>query len=465
MSKALRILILEDQPADAELVTRELRKAGFKFIIKEVATEKEFLAELAAYGPEVILADYAVPGFGGLSALAAAQKLCPETPFIFVSGSLGEEAAVETLHHGATDYVAKTRLARLGPAVRRALREGAERRKGQQAEQRILELNLMLRATGTINALIVRERDPRQLLSEACKILVETRGYQLAWIGQVEPGSKRVVPSASAGKDSDYLDAVTITWDETPAGQGPIGTAIRSGQPVACQDTATDPRFAPWKEAALADGFASMAAMPMIHASRALGVVAVYSGRTGAFHAEELSLLSELASDLGFALQSIEHEQERKRAEESLRENERRYRLLFNSGYDAVLVHQQGSDGNGPGKFIEVNDIACQRLGYSREELLQLTPRDISAPETLPDTPRIRANLAVEMAAVSEGVQLTKHGRRIPVEISTHVFELNGKPTRLSTVRDITERKRRKKRYLLRKFAIADSSRPPKTAF
>ena len=317
MSKPLRILILEDRAADAELVTRELRKAGFEFVAKKVTTEKEFLVELRNLAPQVILADYSLPGYDGLSALAAAQKQCPETPFIFVSGSLGEEKALETLHRGATDYVLKERLARLGPAVRRALREREEMRKGRQAEQRVRELNLVVRATGAINALMIRERDPKRLLVEACKILVKTRGYHFAWIGQVEPGSKRVVPAASAGEDAGYLDAVTITWDETPTGQGPIGTAIRTGQPVACQDMATDPRFAPWRKEATACGFASMAAMPMVHGSLVRGAVAVYSERTGAFNAEELDLLKELANDLAFALQSIEHEQERRWAEES----------------------------------------------------------------------------------------------------------------------------------------------------
>jgi PAS domain S-box-containing protein len=566
MNKPLCILILEDQPADAELVTSELRKAGLEFVAKTVATEKEFLAELRNFAPQLILADYSLPGYDGLSALAAAQKECPETPFIFVSGSMGEERAIETLHLGATDYVLKQRPARLGPAVRRTLREQEERQKRQQAEreqheaearyralfeespdgivvldpetarplefnaaahrqlgysreefarlsladieaketleqtratidevrrggrkdfetwqrtregqirhvavtaqilgvsgrpvfhciwrditerkqaeQRVHELNLMVKASGAINALMVRERDRQRLLAEACKILVETRGYQFAWIGQVAPGPKRVVPTARAGKDAGYLDAVTITWDETPTGQGPMGTAIRTGQAVACQDTATDPRSGPWREEATARGFASVAAVPLIHGSRVLGAVAVYSVRTSAFPAEELELLKELAADLAFALQSIEHEQERKRAEESLGESERRFRLLFNSGYDAVFVHQGGGANNGSGKFIEVNDIACQRLGYTRKELLQMTPRDISAPETLPDIPGIRAKLAVDGSAISQGVHITKDGRRIPVEISTHVFELNGKPTRLSTVRDITERKR-----------------------
>ena len=135
MSEALRILILEDQPADAELVTHELRKAGFEFTAKNVTSEKQFLAELRNARPELILADYSLPGYDGLSALAAAQKQCPETPFIFVSGTLGEEKAIETLRHGATDYVLKDRLTRLGPAVRRALRDREEMRKREQAEK------------------------------------------------------------------------------------------------------------------------------------------------------------------------------------------------------------------------------------------------------------------------------------------------------------------------------------------
>ena len=84
---------------------------------------------------------------------------------------------------------------------------------------------MVLRASGAINALMVRERDPRRLLAEASKILVETRGYQLAWIGLVKPNSKQVVPEASAGNDAGYLDAVSITWDETPTGQRPIPPA------------------------------------------------------------------------------------------------------------------------------------------------------------------------------------------------------------------------------------------------
>jgi PAS domain S-box-containing protein len=130
-----------------------------------------------------------------------------------------------------------------------------------------------------------------------------------------------------------------------------------------------------------------------------------------------------------------------KRAEEALRESEKRYRLLFDSGRDAVFIHE-GSDSEGgpPGKFIEVNSVACQRLGYTQEELLQMRPFDIDAPETLPATPGIIKKLEEEGYAVWEGVHVAKDGRRIPVEITNQLFILNGKLTHLSTARDITER-------------------------
>ena len=95
-----------------------------------------------------------------------------------------------------------------------------------------------------------------------------------------------------------------------------------------------------------------------------------------------------------------------------------------------------------PGKFFEVNDIGCERLGYTREELLTMSPKDIDAPETYALVPGMMEKLQREKHIVWEGVHLTKSGIRIPVEISNHLFELEGKAVILATVRDITERKR-----------------------
>jgi len=128
------------------------------------------------------------------------------------------------------------------------------------------------------------------------------------------------------------------------------------------------------------------------------------------------------------------------RAEEVIRSSEERYRLLFNSGNDAVFVHPSLS-GEAPVRFIEVNDIACKRLGYSREELLQMGPLDINAPDALPDVPWIMEQLATQGSAMWEGAHIAKEGRNIPVEINNHFFELDGKTIILATARDITERK------------------------
>jgi PAS domain S-box-containing protein len=360
MTGKLQLLLLEDRPTDAELVMRHLREDGIQFEAKCVASEAEFLAQLRDNPPDIILADYSLPAYDGLSALAAVRKERAEIPFIFVSGTLGEETAIEAVQHGATDYVLKQRLSRLGPAVRRALREIEEHQGRARAEKHIRELNLLLRAIRAISQLIVRERDPRKLLAEACNILVQTRSYSLAWIGLTEAGSKRVVPAACAGERTDYLDQVRITWDETATGRGPTGTAMRTGQPWVCQDTATDPRFAPWREIALARGYVSVAAVPMRHGARTLGAVTVCSNRKDSLHEEEVALLKELADDLAFALQSIEDEIERRGAEARLR----LLGLALESAANAIVITDRA------GIIIWANPAFTQLTGYSLEEAL-----------------------------------------------------------------------------------------------
>ncbi|MHB9098132.1 MAG: hybrid sensor histidine kinase/response regulator [Syntrophales bacterium] len=118
-----------------------------------------------------------------------------------------------------------------------------------------------------------------------------------------------------------------------------------------------------------------------------------------------------------------------------------RYRLLFNHVSDAVFVHYGPDEHNLPGKFIEVNDVACRRLGYTREELLKMSPPDIDAPETVPKLPAMMEKLFRDKQALWEGTHIGKDGRRIPVEINNVLFHLDDKPLILSTVRDITERK------------------------
>ena len=135
MKSPLRILYLEDDPRDAELVQETLAIDGIEFHVTRVENETDFVESLEQGGFDLILADYTLPSFDGLSALKIAQQNWPHVPLIFVSGTLGEETAIEALKFGATDYVFKTRLSRIAPSVRRALRKAEERIDLTRAEE------------------------------------------------------------------------------------------------------------------------------------------------------------------------------------------------------------------------------------------------------------------------------------------------------------------------------------------
>ncbi len=135
MKPNLTILYLEDDPKDADLVLAMLEAEGVTCRVTLVETKADFLASLEQEGIDLILADYSLPTFDGMSALKIAVEKRPEVPFIFVSGAMGEEAAIEALKIGATDYILKTRLSRISPSVQRALREAQQRLDRASAEE------------------------------------------------------------------------------------------------------------------------------------------------------------------------------------------------------------------------------------------------------------------------------------------------------------------------------------------
>ena len=134
MAPTVRVLVSEDVQADAELEIRELKRAGARVVHRTVDSEEAFTRALREFVPDVILSDFTMPGFDGMAALSIAREICPHTPFIFVSGSIGEEYAIRALKNGATDYVLKTNLVRLPVTVERALTEAAERRERRRTE-------------------------------------------------------------------------------------------------------------------------------------------------------------------------------------------------------------------------------------------------------------------------------------------------------------------------------------------
>ena len=164
MAERSRILFVEDAANDAELAARELKRAGLVFEWRRVETEPDYRSAIREFDPHVILSDFSMPHFDGMEALRMAVELCPDVPFIFVSGTLGEEYAVRALKNGATDYVLKTNLIRLPAAIERAMREAKERvarnalqREVRDSEQRFRQLAENIRDVFWMNAVDTRE--------------------------------------------------------------------------------------------------------------------------------------------------------------------------------------------------------------------------------------------------------------------------------------------------------------------
>lgn len=152
MMQPLRVLHLEDDCVDADLIVTTLTEGGLPCVSHRVDSQSAFLQALKDSRPDVILADYSLPGFDGLTALELAQKIAPDVPFLFVSATLGEELAIDAMHRGATDYILKQRLGRLIPSVHRALRELQERTERRRAELALRDSEKQLRQAQKMEA-------------------------------------------------------------------------------------------------------------------------------------------------------------------------------------------------------------------------------------------------------------------------------------------------------------------------
>jgi signal transduction histidine kinase len=212
MKSEIHILMLEDDRADAELVDHALRRGGFAFTLVRVDSREDFLRELAQRPPQLILLDYSLPGFDGLTALNLAQEKYPDIPFIFVTGTLGEEVVIEMLKSGATDYVLKHRLTRLAPAVQRALRETAERAERRQAVESLRKSHKQLRAL-SVYLQYVREderiRISRQVHDELGQALTGLK-MDLYWLANRLPKNLRVAQEKARAM-SAHIDSTIQT--------------------------------------------------------------------------------------------------------------------------------------------------------------------------------------------------------------------------------------------------------------
>jgi diguanylate cyclase (GGDEF)-like protein len=303
----LRLLILEDAAAEAELTVRALETAGLDCAWQRVDSETEFRAGLREQ-PDIVLSDFSLPRFDGMSALAIAASEAPGIPFIFVSGTIGEERAIEALKHGAVDYVLKTNLARLGPAAKRALGAAASDRARRQAEERVARLTRVLQMLSGISTAVVRVRDRTELLEEASRIAHSVGNYVCALVVLIDPRTRIARVAAWAGAGREFQGELTFKVDDSgprTAGESVTDRALRTGEVAVCDDVAQVAGPLRFGDKLETLGIRSLASIPLLIEDTPVGAFTVGGAGAGMFGEEEMRMLQEVAANLSFALQYL----------------------------------------------------------------------------------------------------------------------------------------------------------------
>jgi len=199
----------------------------------------------------------------------------------------------------------------------RLLSEIAER---MRVEEELRAANRTLRTINRCNEALVRATEEIELVEAICRILVEDGGMRMAWVGYREENAAQGIRRVGhAGFDDGYLDLIDVSWADAPTGQGPTGTAIRTGELCWADDIATDPRFRPWQDEALRRGYRSALALPLKSNGTAFGALILYADRPCAFDEQTRSHFTDLANDLAYGVMAIRTRVERARVEAELR--------------------------------------------------------------------------------------------------------------------------------------------------
>jgi CheY-like chemotaxis protein len=254
--------------------------------------DRELHVLLRAGAPDLILSDFSLPGFGGMTALAVARVEAAGVPFIFLSGTIGEELAIEALKCGATDYVLKSNPQRLVPAIKRALAEAELRRTSQLAERQVARLTGVLQMLSGINTALLRIQNRDELLHETCRLAHRMGGYAIAMVALINPTTRMARPIGWAGWDFfPQPDHEFPVADHEADDKSLMGRVIRTGQATLCEDINRTTLVIDGKDKLVAAGVRSLACLPLRVDGTPVGSFLCGTTTTGVIGQEELLLL------------------------------------------------------------------------------------------------------------------------------------------------------------------------------
>ncbi len=309
MPDLLRALVLEDNRADLDLLLHELRRAGFEIDAQHVDDKASYAASLSA-DVDVILADYALPQFDAAHALLLLQQRGLDVPFIVVTGSVSEEAAVECMKLGAADYLLKDRLARLGPAVRQALEAKRLRDERRRAQQEVHRRNRELTLLNRVIAASAEGLEDKDILQIACRELSAALGVPrvVAALFDSDKSSVVIVGEHLADGAPSVLGQIIALGDAVP-----LAELLVLKAPLIVDAASSDPRLELIRSLVLESGLASLLFVPLIVAGEVVGGVGLGTCEERRFSREDVDLVRSVADQLSGALARAQLEQEHRR--------------------------------------------------------------------------------------------------------------------------------------------------------
>ncbi len=313
-------------------------------------------------------------------------------------------------------------------------RDSGERRFPSRGASRMGRTYHILSA---IDQVILRTQDPTVILEEACRIAAGVGGFELAWVGLLDPDTKHVRLAYNSGRDEGLLSTITVTAGDEASGNGVVGTSIRENRSVIVQDVRTDPRMAYWKDFFEQLGYRTAGGFPLRVSGKPIGALVLYSAQSSHFDAAEAHLFEQVAEDLSNALTAIEAARSIAAAQTALARSEKRYRDLFDLNPHPLAVVDLETFG-----FLAVNNAAVSDYGYSRDEFLAMTVLDLEPPEEAAEMVAAMSRVLAGGGFRTSGPwhQILKDGSIIRMEVSAHDIDFDGRPARLLLAIDVTQR-------------------------
>lgn len=413
MGKILRILNVDDSEQDALLVNSHLSGAGYEVVSDRVDTAEAMLAMLTSRNWDIILCDYSLPNFSALEALATLHGSGQDIPLIVISGTVGEDIAVEAMLSGANDYLTKDNLTRLIPAIERELTESENRRGQRQAEMErkvIFEIIQGIISTPNLDDFFTLVyRSIKQLVyAENCFIILK-----------------------ESKSDNVHFEFWADKYDPRPdqclADKGFASYVMRTGKPLLRTEPVKKWLCDEGEAEIVGTASASWIGVPLRTPIRTIGALVLQHYEVENVYTErDLDFLSTVGDQIALAI-------ERKRSEEALRESEGRYRMLFDYAPDGIIITDPEA------YYLDANASICRMLGYTHGELVGLNAAEVVS---IIDIGQI--NTAIDEINLTANHHLEWQCRRRDGSIFAADVIATKMPDNnlLAMIRDVTDRKR-----------------------